>query len=170
MGEGANGMKPGDGEPGASGRISKEIEHIRGEIGSLVDELDRRRRELFDVRLQMRRHPVAFSVVGFSLAAILGGSIALLVYNGKRKQRASYKAKQLKVAFGRMMEHPERVGRGEPPPAEKILAAVGTAAATLLVKRALARAVPPPPEKAKERDAKERQRDGQQQQREAARH
>jgi len=144
MGEGANGVRPADGEPGAALRIEHEISTLRHDIGDLVGELDRRRREAFDVRLQLRRHPVAVSVAGITVAALLGGAVALFVFNGRRKRRASYKARQLKVAFGRMMEHPERVARGEPPPGEKILAAVGTAAATLLVKRALERAVPRP--------------------------
>jgi hypothetical protein len=47
-----------------------------------------------------------------------------------------------------VVSHPERVGRGGPPPGEKILAAIGTAAATLLVKRALEGAVPRPARKA----------------------
>jgi hypothetical protein len=137
-------MSPTDGEPGASGRIEREIGSLRTEIADLVGELDRRRREAFDVRLQLRRHPTAVAIASVALAALLGGTVALLVYNGRRKQRPSWKAKQLKVAMGRVMKHPDRVARGEPPPGEKILAAVGTALATLLVKRAFERAVPSP--------------------------
>ncbi|HET9594893.1 MAG TPA: hypothetical protein VFP65_04885 [Anaeromyxobacteraceae bacterium] len=137
-------MSASDGEPGASGRIERELGSLRNEIADLVGELDRRRREAFDVRLQLRRHPAAAALAGVALAAVLGGAVALLVYNGRRKQRRSYKARQLKVAMGRVMKHPERVARGEPPPGEKILAAVGTALATLLVKRAFERAVPSP--------------------------
>ena len=143
MGERPHSLKPADGEPGASGRLAREIGDIRAEIGALVDELDRRRREAFDLRQQIQRHPVALSVAGLAVGALLGGSVALLVYNSRRKRRASYKAKQLRVALDRMMEHPERVARGEPPPGEKIIAAVGTALATLLVRQAFERAVPP---------------------------
>jgi len=137
-------MSPSDGEPGASGRIERELGSLRNEIAELVGELDRRRREAFDLRLQLRRHPVAVAIGGVALAALLGGAVVLLVENGRRKQRRSYKAKQLRVAMGRVMKHPERVARGEAPPGEKILAAVGTALATLLVKRAFERAVPSP--------------------------
>ncbi len=144
MGERANGVTVADGEPGASRRLAGEISTLREEIGDLVGELDRRRREAFDVRLQLRRHPVAASVAGVTVAAVLGGTVALLIYNARRKQRASYKARQLRVALDRMMRYPERIARGEPPPSEKIIAAIGTAAATLLVKRALERAVPSP--------------------------
>ena len=139
---------PADGSPGASHRLEKELSTLREEIGDLVGELDRRRRELFDLRLQLKRHPVTIPLAGLAVAVILGGAVALLVRNEQRKQRPSYKVRQLRRAFGRMMEHPERVGRGEPPPVEKILVAIGTAAATLLVKRALERAVPRPAPKA----------------------
>jgi hypothetical protein len=142
MGERARGVNRGPTRP--SHEIEGEISGLRGEIGDLVGELDRRRRELFDVRAQLRAHPVAISLAGLALGAMVGGAVALLVYNTRRKQRPSYKAHQLRVALGRMMQHPERVGRGEAPPSEKILAAVGTAVATLLVRRAMERAVPSP--------------------------
>lgn len=141
MGERADGVKV---DRGGSGALARDISRIRDELGALVGELDRRRRELLDVRGHVRRHPAAASLAAAAVVAILGGSVALLVYNTHRKQRAAYRAKQLRIALGRMVDHPERVARGEAPPGEKILAAVGTAVATLLVKQALARAVPAP--------------------------
>jgi hypothetical protein len=150
-------VTPVDGAKSESRRLATEIDAIRADIGALVDELDRRRREVFDVRLHARRHPVAAAAAGVALVAFLGGSVALLVHNERRKRRASYKARQLRIALGRMMEHPERVARGEPPPGEKILAAVGTAAATLLVRRALERALPVPrPASLREAEARQR--------------
>jgi hypothetical protein len=148
MGEETDGMtrrgSRTDEVPGSSQRIEKEISSLRVEIGQLVGELDRRRRELLDLRLQLRRHPVAVPLAGLAAAAVLGGAVALLVRSARRRRRAGHRARQLWRALGRMAEHPERVGRGEPPPGEKILAAVGAAAAGLLVKRALERAVPRP--------------------------
>lgn len=141
MGERTNGVK---GDRGGSSAIEREISGIRNELGALVGELDRRRRALFDVRAQVRRHPLTASLAGVAVVAIVGGSVALLVHDARRKQRASYRAKQLRIAFGRMVDHPERVARGDAPPGEKILAAVGTAIATLLVKQAMSRAVPAP--------------------------
>jgi len=142
MGQRARGVN--GGSPRPSHELEGEISALRDEIGDLVGELDRRRRNLFDVRAQLRAHPVAVSIAGLTVAALLGGAVALLVHNARRKQRRSYKARQLRVALGRVMQHPERVGRGEPPPSEKILAAIGTTAAALLVRRALERAVPSP--------------------------
>ncbi len=153
MGQRTNGVRPPDGEPGASKRIASEIYTLRNEIGDLVSELDRRRREALDVRAQLRRHPVAASLAGLGVVVVLGGAVALLVHNQRRKQRRTYKAHQLRIALNRMMKYPERVARGEPPPSEKILAAIGTAVATLLVKRAFERAMPGPREKARQHGA-----------------
>lgn len=145
MGQATNGVKEAAGRPaGSPRRIEGDISTLRDEIGDLVAELDRRRREALDVRAQLRRHPVAVTVAGVGLAAVLGGTVGLLVYNARRKRRTAYKARQLRIALRRVLDHPEHVARGEPPPGEKILVAVATAAATLLVKRALARAVPTP--------------------------
>ena len=52
-----------DGSPEHVSRVSGEIAMLRSEIGSLVGELDRRRHELFDLRLQARRHPVGLAIV-----------------------------------------------------------------------------------------------------------
>jgi hypothetical protein len=149
MGERADGMTPrredqDDREPGAPHRIEEELSSIREEIGDLLRELDRRRREMFDVRLQLRRHPIAIPVAGIAVAGILGGAVALLARNDRHKQPRRHKARQIRRALGRMVDHPERVARGEPPPSEKILVAIGTAVAAFLVKRALAQAVPRP--------------------------
>ncbi len=146
-------MSPADGEAGASKRIEGEITTLRGDIGEIVSELDRRRREAFDLRLQLRRHPVAVSLAGLAVAVVVGGAVALLVQDARRRRKRSYKARQLRIALRRMTRYPERVARGQPPPAERILVAMGTAAATLLVKRALERAVPTPREAAKRAQA-----------------
>jgi len=151
MGERTDGMMRQEdraaGRPGSSRRIEEELSTLRGEIGNLLGELDRRRRELFDLRLQVRRHPVAIPLAVLALGVILTGSVALRVRRKTRRRRTAHQARQLWRALGRMADHPERVGRGEPTPGEKILVAIGTTAATLLVKRALELAVPRPGKK-----------------------
>lgn len=137
-------MSRADGEPGSTGRIEQEISTLRVEIGDLVGELDRRRREAFDLRLQARRHPVALSLAGLTVAVVLGGAVALLVRGRQRRRSPSHRARQLRFALQRAIRHPERIGHEEPPAGERILVAIGTAAATVLVKRALARAVAQP--------------------------
>ena len=63
MGEGTTGMNDFAADDVAArpradaiGEIEHDIESIRGDLGDLVGELDRRRHEALDVRLQLRRH------------------------------------------------------------------------------------------------------------------
>ncbi len=142
MGEGTGRV----GRNGSSGKdprqLAGDIETLRSELGDLVSELDRRRHEAFDVRLQLRRHPVAAGVAAATIAAALGGTIALIVWSRRRRQRPIEKAKRVRRAMGRLFEDPDRVAM-EPRIGEKILAAAGTAAATMLTKRLVDRAVRP---------------------------
>jgi hypothetical protein len=63
-------------EPSASA-LEHQIEALRSELGDLVGELDRRRHEVMDVRLQLRRHPriLAFAVAAVGL--IVAGRVVL---------------------------------------------------------------------------------------------
>ena len=140
-------MSAGNGGAGPA-ELEREIVGLRSEMGDLVGELDRRRREVFDLRLQARRHPLALGLVGLGAALLLGGAVAVVVSRQRHRRRPGYRARQLRAALQRVVEHPELVARGEPPPSEKILTAVGVAAAGILVRRALERAVPPTPRRA----------------------
>ncbi|BDG08407.1 hypothetical protein [Anaeromyxobacter paludicola] len=122
--------------------LEGEIESLRGELGDLVSELDRRRHELLDLRLQLRRHPVAFGVAGVSVVLVLGGAVAVMVNARERRRRPTERARRLGKALSRMIDAPHKVAR-EPSVGEKILAAAGTAAASILVKRLMDRATAP---------------------------
>jgi len=116
-----------------SRQLEEEIEALRGDLGELVSELDRRRHELLDVRLHLRRHPVAAGVAGASLALVLGGSVAAILSARERQRRPVARARRLGRAVSRMIDAPDRVAR-DPSVGEKVLAAAGAAAASLLVK------------------------------------
>lgn len=73
-------------------RLRTEIDETRDELGVFVSELDRRRHEVMDIKLQVRKHPVAALVavaaaVGIGLA--LAGAVVVLVRaaKGTRKRR-----------------------------------------------------------------------------------
>jgi lysylphosphatidylglycerol synthetase-like protein (DUF2156 family) len=129
----------------ADGPPPKEIEvkilALRGELGDLVSELDRRRHEAFDLKLQFRRHRTAFVIAGVAVAALLGFGIAATLRKQRRRQRPADRARRARRAFERLMDDPEHMGR-ESTVSEKVLAAAGTAAASLFVKRALDQMMP----------------------------
>ena len=83
-------------------------------------------------------------MAGIAVAVVVGGTVAVLVDGARRPRRPLEKARRLRRAVERMVDHPERVARRDPPAAERILAMIGTTAATLILKRVLARAMPRP--------------------------
>ena len=140
MGEGTSRVKDGNApaEPRSPREIESDIEHLRTRLDRSLAELDRRRHELTDVKLQMRKHPAAFIGAGAVLVLMLGG-VGYAVYRSRKRQELPAKAKRLRIAIGRAVDAPEKVARGEPPVWEKIAAAVGTTIAVSLTKKLIER-------------------------------
>jgi hypothetical protein len=142
MGEGTdrvNGERA-NGEPRKVAReLETEITDIRTRLDRSLAELDKRRHELTDVRLQVKRHPMIAVAAGVTVLALLGG-VAYAVWAARERNKPVSKARRLKHALARMMDEPHKVAKSEPTVPEKILAAAGTAAATMIVKKLMERA------------------------------
>ena len=137
MGQGTTGVKNGNGS--ASPReIERDIEGLRVGLDHSLAELDRRRHELTDVRLQMRRHPAVFVGAGAVVVLVLGG-VGYAIYRSRKREELPQKARRLRIAVGRAADKPEKVARGEAPVWEKIVAAVGVTIATSLAKKLVER-------------------------------
>jgi hypothetical protein len=119
--------------------IERDIEHLRSRLDKSLAELDRRRHELTDVRLQMRRHPGVFIGAGAAVALMIGG-VAFAVWRSRKREELPQKAKRLRIAVGRAVDDPKKVARGDAPVWEKIVAAVGTTIAVNLTKKMIDRA------------------------------
>jgi hypothetical protein len=124
--------------------VSGEIDTLRGELGNLVAELDRRRHEALDIGLQLRRHPVAVAVVATSAALLVGGAIALIVRTRHERRRPTARVREARRALGRLLEDPYHVAR-EPSMGTRILGAAATAAGAALARRVVNRVVHPAP-------------------------
>jgi hypothetical protein len=144
MGEGADRVRDGSPEGPEVGRVAGEIDVLRDELGGLVSELDRRRHEALDLRLQMKRHPVLIATVATVAALLVGGALALIVRTAQQQRRPTARAREVRRALSRLVEHPRRVA-AEPSITNKIVAAVGVAVATALAKRLLERTIPRAP-------------------------
>jgi hypothetical protein len=142
VGEGTSRLNNGNGqsteEPRPPREIERDIEHLRTRLDRSLAELDRRRHELTDIKLQMRKHPAVFIGAGAVVVLALGG-VGLAIYRSRKREELPQKAKRLRIAFGRAVDQPQRVARSEPPAWEKILTAVGTAIAVNLAKKMVER-------------------------------
>jgi hypothetical protein len=114
--------------------IELEIDHLRARLDRSLAELDRRRRELIDVKLQIRKHPGVFLGAG-GVALFMVGGVAFAVWRSRRREELPEKAKRLRAAVGRAVDKPAKVARGDAPPWEKLLVAVGTTVAVGLTKK-----------------------------------
>jgi hypothetical protein len=136
-------MKNGSSQPDV-GRVSGEIDTLRNELGGLVAELDRRRHEAFDLRLQLRKHPLLAAAAATAAALVLGGALALAVHGRRERRRPAVRARETRRALARLFDHPDRVG-SEPSFANKVGTAVAVAIATAVAKRLVDRTVPARP-------------------------
>jgi hypothetical protein len=108
--------------------IERQIESLRSDIGELVSELDRRRHEAFDVRLQLRRHRKALLAVG--TGALVLGMIGYRVWAAAKQRRDQpvRRLQNLVRALVLMSEHPDRLARameGRAEPGTAAMAALG---------------------------------------------
>jgi hypothetical protein len=140
MGEGADRVSA-NGKAEVPEVIEGRIGLLRHELGDLVAELDRRRHEATDIRLQIKRHPLIAGAAAVTVAAAVGGIIGFAIWNARRRERPVERARRARRAVQRLMDDPDHMAR-EPSVTEKILAAAGTAAASILIKRAFDRGMP----------------------------
>lgn len=120
MGQGTAGV---DATQKSPREIERELAFLRTRLDRSLAELDRRRHELTNVKLQARRHPLAFAGAGGALLLIAGG-VGFAIWRAARKPS---------------LPTPELLRR-EHPALQKILAAVGTTIAVGLTRKLLARA------------------------------
>ena len=120
--------------------LGNEIVVLRGELDVLLAELDRRRHEALDLRLQLRRHGRGAALTGVAFLTTAAGVVGLGLWRRRRQDRLGAQAGRLRRAVSRMIAQPERVA-AEPTIVGKIAAAAGSAAAASLVRKLLERGV-----------------------------
>lgn len=146
MDETKAGMKPEE-KPDPD-RIKEDIDGIRRNLGGLVAELDRRRHEAFDIRLQLRRHTVPLAIGVAALAVAVGTTVAVVMHRRHQQRRLAARLRrlppllhQLRLALGRALAEPDRVAETPPRLPAKLLTAGGTATAATLGKHLATRLV-----------------------------
>jgi hypothetical protein len=117
-------------------QLEGEIAVLRDELTGLVAELDRRRHELTDFKLQARRHVEGVTLTGVSLLASTAGFVWLSIRRSRRRNLARAKMGRLREAVSRMVDRPDRVA-AEPGIPARILTAAANAAVATAIKRVL---------------------------------
>lgn len=74
-------------------RLRREIDVTRDELGTYLSELDRRRHEVLDLKLQARKHPAVVIGVGVVVVAVVGGVVAMVV-RARRPETAGRKLRR----------------------------------------------------------------------------
>lgn len=117
-------------------QLDGEVAILREELARLVAELDRRRHELFNVRLQARRHALGAALTGVGLLSAASGFVWLQTWRTRRRQSRLAQAGRLREAVSRMIDRPERVAT-EPGILGKIATAAANAAVATAVTKTL---------------------------------
>jgi hypothetical protein len=117
-----------------SQRLGAEIATVREDLDVLLAELDRRRHDLLDVRLQLRRHAKATVLTTLALAGVAAGAVWLSV--GRRGRRLTAGAGRLPGAISGVTEQPGRATAAATM-AGKVVTAAASAAAASLIRKAL---------------------------------
>jgi hypothetical protein len=119
-------------------QLAGEIATLREELAGLVAELDRRRHEALDVKLQVKRHGVEMALTAAALVAAAAGLVWLGAWRSRRREDLLSRGTKRRWAWSRIVDKPDRVA-AEPSVAAKIVAATSSAAAATLVKKVLDR-------------------------------
>ena len=114
--------------------LERDVEDIRDNISGIVGELERRGHELFDWRLQLRKHAFLIAAVGASCLVGFGLTLAVGAARRRRRKKPLVKARQLRDAVSRMIEHPELVAQPHPSISRKAIAAAVSAMTGVLIK------------------------------------
>jgi hypothetical protein len=91
--------------------LAREANEVRSKLLRTVEQLDRRRRDAFDVRLQLQRHAWQFALGGALFLLGTAGVVALVAHRvatapQRRQKERWYLAR-------RVWQHPDRSLRGE---------------------------------------------------------
>jgi hypothetical protein len=114
--------------------LQEDVEEIRDDLTGLVNELDRRRHDFFDVKGQMSRHALALALAGLGVVGLIAGGWALAARRRRRREALSSRVGRLRQALARMIEKPDRVA-SSPSALQKIGVAGATAVISVLAKR-----------------------------------
>jgi len=121
--------------------LERDVDRIRSNIGELIRELNYRRHEAFDLKLQFQRHAARVILAGAAMFAVVAGAIVFAVARRRRQRSIGARVTRLRKALRRISAHPEQLAGPQPSVSRKVAAAGGGAIASVLGKRLAKRLV-----------------------------
>lgn len=127
-------------------QLAREANRVRAKLLHTVEQLDQRRHEVLDLRMQIQRHVRQLVLAGGILLVATGASVALIVY---RISHAAQRRRRGRWTLARdVWRHPESALRGERRSffgqvVRSVLLSLVTAALTIPARRFVAQLVEP---------------------------
>jgi len=124
--------------------LRRRADEARDRLMLTLDALDRRRHELFDVKLQLKRHPAAAASLGAGALAVVG---VLGFFAWRVSHREQHLWRERAHALARAFAHPHRVASRKQAPfaaelGRQVLLGLCAFVALELGKRAIVRVLP----------------------------
>jgi prefoldin subunit 5 len=95
----------------AERRLESQIENLRSELDAMIGELDRRRHEALDIRLQLRRHGRLVVAIGAGAAVLMMAAAVVWGSSRRRQHRLLERMENLAWALDLMSRHPSQLQR-----------------------------------------------------------
>jgi len=128
MGEGASSVEVVE----APVELEREIEQLRDDMTAIVGEIDRRREELLDWRLQLRRHQRQITTLAVGIVLVVGALRGVNGWRRRRRAAALSHAERLRQVLARMIAGEEGAWNEASSAAKEALASGASGAADVL--------------------------------------
>lgn len=121
--------------------LTSSIANSRDRLGLILSELERRRRDLMDVRLQIRRNAIPLLLMAAGIGGVIALSLSMRKTRIRNERRLGARFHRARRALSRAVKDPDRVAAPPPDLGKKVLIGVASAAATTLVTAVVRRIV-----------------------------
>jgi hypothetical protein len=115
--------------------LEQQIDSIRRNLTGIVRELDHRRHDLTDVKMQIDKHKPELLAAAGSVVVVAGVVGAVAFFVSRRSKKLGVRATHMRKAIGRILEDPNRLARKEPSIWKKLATGLIAAALGAAVKK-----------------------------------